>query len=94
MDVTQERSTESALKDLGKMLVEARLITEEQLANINDLQSKSGDKIERILLQERLITPQQLAFFSSSSSIPSFSITFLAEISYAFSRSGVTQPGK
>ncbi len=65
MDVTQPRTVESALKDLGRMLVEARLITEEQLANVKEIQAKSGDKIERILLQERLITPQQLAFFIS-----------------------------
>ena len=52
-------------KDLGEMLVEAKMITEEQLRHIKELQTKDGDKIERILLQERLITPQQLAFFTS-----------------------------
>jgi len=52
-------------KALGEMLVEARMITEEQLRHIKELQTKDGDKIERILLQERLITPQQLAFFTS-----------------------------
>ncbi len=52
-------------KDLGRMLVEAKLITEEQLDHVRELQLKDGNKIERILLQERLITPQQLAFFTS-----------------------------
>ena len=52
-------------KDLGEMLVEARMINEEQLRHIKELQTKDGDKIERILLQERLVTPQQLAFFTS-----------------------------
>jgi len=52
-------------KDLGQMLVEAKLITEEQLNHVKELQVKDGSKIERILLQERLITPQQLAFFTS-----------------------------
>jgi len=52
-------------KDLGEMLVEAKMITEEKLRQVKELQAKNGDKIERILLQERLITPQQLAFFSS-----------------------------
>ncbi len=52
-------------KGLGEMLVEAKMITEEQLGHVEKLQAKDGEKIERILLQERLITPQQLAFFTS-----------------------------
>jgi len=52
-------------KDLGEMLLEARMITEEKLHHVRELQAKTGDKIEHILLQERLITPQQLAFFTS-----------------------------
>ncbi len=59
-------STKATLpKDLGEMLVEAKMITEEKLQHVKELQVKNGDKIERILLQERLITPQQLAFFTS-----------------------------
>jgi len=59
-------STKATLpKDLGEMLVEAKMITEEKLRHVKELQVKNGDKIERILLQERLITPQQLAFFTS-----------------------------
>ncbi|MFC2056280.1 GspE/PulE family protein [Chloroflexota bacterium] len=52
-------------KDLGRMLVEAKMITEEQLSHVKELQLKDNSKIERVLLQERLITPQQLAFFTS-----------------------------
>ncbi|MFC2071414.1 GspE/PulE family protein [Chloroflexota bacterium] len=52
-------------KDLAQMLVEAKLITKEQLEQVRDLQAKEGDKIERILLRKRLVTPQQLAFFTS-----------------------------
>ncbi|MBI3931338.1 MAG: type II/IV secretion system protein [Chloroflexi bacterium] len=52
-------------KDLGEILVEAKIITEEKLQRIKELQAKDGSKIERILLQERLITPPQLAFFTS-----------------------------
>jgi len=52
-------------KDLGEMLVEAKMVTEEKLRHVKELQAKNGDKIEHILLQERLITPQQLAFFTS-----------------------------
>ncbi len=52
-------------KELGEMLVEAKMITEEQLHHVKELQAKDGEKIERILLQERLITSQQLAFFTS-----------------------------
>lgn len=47
------------------MLVEARMITEEQLRHVRELQIKNTEKIERVLLQQRLITPQQLAFFTS-----------------------------
>jgi len=52
-------------RDLGEMLVEAKMVTEEKLRHVRELQAKSGDKIEHILLLERLITPQQLAFFMS-----------------------------
>jgi len=52
-------------KDLGEMLLEAKMITEEKLRYVRELQAKNGDKIEHILLQERLVTPQQLAFFIS-----------------------------
>ena len=51
--------------ELGQMLVEAKLITEEQLHHVKELQAKDGDKIERILLQQRLISLQQLALFTS-----------------------------
>ncbi len=60
------KSSEGTLpKDLGQMLVEAKLITKEQLHHVMELQAKDGDKIERVMLQQRLITPQQLAFFTS-----------------------------
>ncbi len=52
-------------KELGEMLVEAKMITEAQLRHVKQLQAKDGSKIERVLLQERLITAQQLAFFTS-----------------------------
>ncbi|MFC2034439.1 GspE/PulE family protein [Chloroflexota bacterium] len=60
-----ETSKSVASKDLGDMLLDAKMITEEKLQHIRDLQTKDGDKIEHILLQERLITAQQLAFFTS-----------------------------
>jgi len=52
-------------EELGQMLVEAKLITEEQLQQVKELQAQNGDKIERILLQQRLISLQQLALFTS-----------------------------
>lgn len=52
-------------KDLGRMLIEAGLLNEEQLKRVLELQHKGGERMERILLQQRLITPQQLAFFVS-----------------------------
>ena len=52
-------------RDLSQMLLEAEIVTEEQLKRIKELQKESGEKFDRILLQQRLITPQQLAFFIS-----------------------------
>jgi len=60
-----ESPKRTASKDLGQMLVDAKLITEEQLGYVMELQAKEGEKIERILLQKRLVTAQQLAFFTS-----------------------------
>ncbi len=52
-------------KDLSQMLVEAGLISDGQLNRAIEVQRQSGDRFERVLLQQRLITPQQLAFFTS-----------------------------
>ena len=52
-------------KELGDMLVAAKIITEDKLNHVKKLHAESGDTIEHILLLERLITPQQLAFFTS-----------------------------
>jgi len=54
-----------AKKDLGHILVEAEMITEEQLQRVIELQHKTGDRFEQILMQQRFITPPQLAFFTS-----------------------------
>ena len=60
-----EKPKSGLTKDLGDMLVEAGMITDEQLRHVRELQIKNAEKIERVLLQERLITPPQLAFFTS-----------------------------
>jgi len=52
-------------RDLGQLLLEAEIVTEEQLKRVKELQNQSGEKFDRVLLQQRLITPQQLAFFIS-----------------------------
>jgi len=54
-----------AKKELVQLLVEGGLINDEQLTRVQELQHKSGERVERILLQQRLITTQQLAFFIS-----------------------------
>ncbi len=46
-------------------MVEAGVITDEQLERVVDLQHKTSDRTEQILLQQRFITAQQLAFFLS-----------------------------
>ena len=53
-----------SMRDLGQMLVEAQLITEDQLSHIKEIQISTSDSIEKILLRQRLITPQQLAFIT------------------------------
>ena len=59
-----ESSERKPQKDLGHILVEAEIITEEQLNRVMELQHQGGDRFDRILLQQRLITPEQLAFFT------------------------------
>ncbi len=54
----------SSQSELGKMLFEAQIISEEQLKRVLELQNKSGERLDRILLQQRLVSPQQLAFFT------------------------------
>jgi general secretion pathway protein E len=60
-----ETKEKTVSKDIGQMLVEAKLITEQQLEHVKEIQLRDNQKLERILLQERLVTPQQLAFFTS-----------------------------
>jgi general secretion pathway protein E len=60
-----ERLKSTLSKDLGAMLVEAKMLSVDQLQYVKELKAKSGEKLERVLLQERLVTPQQLAFFTS-----------------------------
>lgn len=55
----------TASKDLGQMLVDAKIITAEQLRHVREVQARDSLSIERVLLQQRLISPQQLAFFTS-----------------------------
>jgi general secretion pathway protein E len=52
-------------RNLGQMLLESEVITQEQLKQAFEAQSKSGGRFEQILLQQRLVTPQKLAFFTS-----------------------------
>jgi len=52
-------------KDLLGILVEAGIINEEQVQRIEELQQKTGERVEHVLLQQRMITQQQLAFFTS-----------------------------
>jgi len=60
-----EIAEKGSRRDIGQILVDAELITEEQLRRVIELQHKGGDRLEQVLLQQRLVTPQQLAFFIS-----------------------------
>lgn len=52
-------------KDIGQMLIDAGLISDEQLQRAYDVHRAGSGSLERVLLQQRLVTPQQLAFFTS-----------------------------
>ena len=54
----------SSQNELGRMLFEAQIVSEEQFKRVLELQNKSGERLDRILLQQRLVSPQQLAFFT------------------------------
>ena len=60
-----ESPAKSVKKDLLGILTEAGIINDEQLQRIEDLQHKTGERVEHILLQQRMVTQQQLAFFTS-----------------------------
>ncbi len=60
-----EAPAKSAKKDILLILTEAGIINDEQLHRAQDLQQKTGDRVEHILLQQRMVTQQQLAFFTS-----------------------------
>ena len=60
-----ESTTKGVKKDLLSILIEAGIINDEQFQRIEDLQHKTGERLEHILLQQRMVTQQQLAFFTS-----------------------------
>ena len=60
-----EAPAKSVKRDILNILIEAGIINDEQIQRVQDLQQKTGDKLEHILLQQRLVTQQQLAFFTS-----------------------------
>ena len=60
-----EAPAKSVKRDILHILIEAGIINDEQLQRIQELQQKTGDRVEHILLQQRLVTQQQLAFFTS-----------------------------
>ena len=60
-----EAPAKSVKRDILHILVEAGIINDEQLQRVQELQHKTSDRLEHILLQQRLVTQQQLAFFIS-----------------------------
>ena len=60
-----EAPVKSAKRDILSILVEAGIINDEQVQRAQDLQQKTSDRIDHILLQQRMVTQQQLAFFTS-----------------------------
>ena len=60
-----EAPVKSVKRDILNILIEAGIINDEQIERVQDLQQKTGDRLEHILLQQRMVTQQQLAFFTS-----------------------------
>ena len=60
-----EAPAKSVKRDILNILVEAGIMNDEQVQRVQDLQQKTGDRLEHILLQQRMVTQQQLAFFTS-----------------------------
>ena len=52
-------------KTVVDMLLEANLLTNDQLLQAQDAQRKSGHKIEDVLVEEQLVDPEQVALLSS-----------------------------
>ncbi len=60
-----EAPAKSVKRDIISILIEAGIMNDEQVQRVQDLQQKTGDRLEHILLQQRMVTQQQLAFFTS-----------------------------
>ena len=61
MELVSKQSKE----DLGQILVESGVITNEQLEGALARKNEGARTLEQILVEERLLTPQRLAFFTS-----------------------------
>ena len=59
------RETTQRRKTVGEMLVEAAVVTEDQLGSAMAIALRDGRKIEHVLVEQSLITDQQLAMFTS-----------------------------
>ncbi len=60
-----EAPAKSVKRNVLNILVEAGIINDEQVQRAHELQQKTGDRLEHILVQQRMVTQQQLAFFIS-----------------------------
>jgi len=60
-----EAPVKSVKRDIIHILAEAGIINDEQVQRVQDLQQKTSDRVEHILLQQRMVTQQQLGFFTS-----------------------------
>ena len=52
-------------KSVVDMLLEASLLTRDQLIQAQEIQRKNGHKIEDVLVEEKLVDPEQVALLSS-----------------------------
>ncbi|HEY51656.1 MAG TPA: type II/IV secretion system protein [Dehalococcoidia bacterium] len=60
-----EAPAKSVGKDILNILVEAGIINDDQIQRVRELQQRTSDSVEHVLLQQRMVTQQQLGFFTS-----------------------------
>jgi general secretion pathway protein E len=63
--MTLYKSATQRRKTIGEMLVDAKLITDDQLQHALGIALRDGRKLEHVLVEQGLVTDQQLAMFAS-----------------------------
>lgn len=60
LPTTPPPAEDTGVKSLGQMLVEASLITEQQLSSAREMQRTRGGKLSEILVEQRFVSADDL----------------------------------